>query len=60
METQEKDGKGCCEKKCCGGKALAVIGLLALGGLGGFVAGKHCQHSCPVPAAQTQTQPQTK
>ncbi len=38
----EKDGKACCSKKCCGGKALAVLALLAVGATGGYVAGKCC------------------
>ena len=52
MENQEKDGKACCDKsKCCGGKTLAVIGLLAVGGAGGYLAGKCGASKCAVPAA---------
>lgn len=54
MENQEKteDGKACCgvKSKCCG-KALSAFALLALGGAGGYLAGR-CQLSkCAVPAA---------
>ena len=44
MDEQKKDGtdeKACCAKKCCG-KSLAVIALLAIGGAGGYLAGKCC------------------
>ncbi len=45
MDNQEKkdaqDGKACCSKTCCG-KSLAVIALLAIGGAGGYLAGKCC------------------
>lgn len=52
MENQEKDGKACCGKeKCCGGKALAAIALLAIGGAGGYLAGKCCKAKCAAPAA---------
>ena len=54
MDSQEKDGKACCDKtKCCGGKALAVIGLLAIGSVGGYLAGKCGTSKCEVPAAVT-------
>lgn len=56
MENQNQDvkteGKGCCGTKscrCCG-KALAVLALLAIGGLGGWALGKHCPVK-DVPAA---------
>ncbi len=46
MDNEKKDGqdgKACCDaKKCCGGKSLAVIALLAIGGAGGYLAGKCC------------------
>ncbi|MBI3550990.1 MAG: hypothetical protein HY077_00605 [Elusimicrobia bacterium] len=45
MENQDKkdEGQGCCTKgKCCGGKALAAVALLAVGGLGGYFCGRHC------------------
>ena len=52
MENQEKDGKACCDKsKCCGGKALAAFALLAIGGAGGYLAGKCGASKCAVPAA---------
>ena len=52
MENQEKDGKACCDKsKCCGGKALAAFALLAIGGAGGYVAGKSCAAKQTSPAA---------
>lgn len=59
MDT-EKDKDGCCAKSKCCGKALAAIGLLAIGGLGGYLAGKRCgagrmcatEHAAPAaPAA---------
>lgn len=51
MDTKE-DGKACCDKsKCCGGKALAAIGLLALGGVGGFFAGRACKTHCDLKAS---------
>ncbi|MBI3549432.1 MAG: hypothetical protein HY078_10365 [Elusimicrobia bacterium] len=60
MEAQEgKDGgKECCTKgKCCGGKALAAAGLLLLGGIGGFFAGRCSSGMCPVKSsAPAQTQ----
>ena len=56
MDNQEKkegqEGKACCSKgSCCGGKALAVIGLLAIGSVGGYLAGKCHASKCAVPAA---------
>ena len=52
MDNQEKDGKACCDKsKCCGGKALAVIGLLAIGAAGGYLAGRCHASKCAIPAA---------
>lgn len=46
MDNDKKDGqdaKGCCDKsKCCGGKGLAVLALLLVGGAGGYLAGKCC------------------
>ena len=60
MDNQEKDGKACCDKsKCCGGKALAVIGLLAIGAAGGYLAGKCRMSKCDVPAVAAPAQ-QTK
>ena len=44
MDNEKKagaEGKECCTKKCCG-KSLAVIALLAIGGAGGYLAGKCC------------------
>lgn len=54
MENQDKkeEGKACCDKsKCCGGKALAAFALLALGGAGGYLAGKCHASKCAMPAA---------
>jgi hypothetical protein len=42
MENESKDGKGCCDKSKCCGKALAAIALLAIGGVGGYFCGKSC------------------
>ena len=51
----EKDGKACCDKKsCCGGKALAAIALLAVGGLGGYFSGRSCPLKEQAPAAAPQ------
>lgn len=55
MENQETktDEKGCCSKsKCCGGKTLGALALLAVGGLGGYFAGRHCGKACELPAVQ--------
>jgi hypothetical protein len=49
---EKKDGaeeKACCAKKCCG-KSLAVIALLAIGGAGGYLAGKCCASRTAAPA----------
>lgn len=52
MENQEKDGKACCDKsKCCGGKALAAVALLAVGGIGGYLASRCCKNKTDAPAA---------
>lgn len=53
MENEKTtDEKGCCSKgKCCGGKALAAFVLLAVGGVGGYVAGKCCASKHAAPAA---------
>ena len=51
-DAQEKTGESCCSKKsCCGCKALAVIGLLAVGGLGGYFWGHRCGANVAAPAA---------
>jgi hypothetical protein len=42
MENESKDGKSCCDKSKCCGKALAAIALLAIGGVGGYFCGKSC------------------
>lgn len=59
MENEEKKGdeKGCCAKgKCCGGaKALGAVGLLLIGGLSGFLAGRHCGKGCPLPSGPVST-----
>lgn len=51
MENQEKDGKACCDKSKCCGKALVAFALLALGGTGGYIAGKCCSAKTTAPAA---------
>ncbi len=43
-----KDEK-CCGK-CCGGKALKVLALLAIGAAGGFFAGRCHAQKVEVPA----------
>lgn len=54
QETKETGKEGCCSKgKCCGGKALAAIALLAIGGLGGYFCGRGCPSK---DAAPVQTQ----
>lgn len=55
MEQGPTAEKGaCCEKgKCCGGKALAVIALLAIGGAGGFLCARQCPATGGSPAAST-------
>lgn len=63
METEEKkeDGKACGTKGkccCCGGKALAAIVLLAVGGVGGYLCGRHCAaktDAAPAAAAPAST-----
>lgn len=42
QETTGKDGKACCAKSCCGGKALAALALLLAGGAAGYFCGRHC------------------
>lgn len=51
--TENKDGKACCDKsRCCGGKALAAVALLAIGGLGGWLGGRFCAGGhCPLKDA---------
>ncbi len=49
-EKTAGDDKACCEKKCCG-KAVAVFALLAIGGAGGYLAGKCCAAKTDAPAA---------
>ena len=46
MENEEKkeDGKSCCpcgKSKCCC-KAFGAVGLLVVGLIGGYFAGRHC------------------
>ena len=58
METQEtKEGGKCCSKAaCCGGKALAAVALLAVGGLGGYFCGRTCSvKDAPAASAPAQT-----
>jgi hypothetical protein len=45
-----KQEKCCMGGKCCGGKALKVIALLAIGGLGGFFAGRCHAQKVDAPA----------
>ena len=51
MENEEKDGKACCSKKCCGGKGLAVLALLLVGGAGGYIAGRCASKGCALKNA---------
>ncbi len=48
-EKDQKEGtESCCsKKKCCGCKALAAVALLLLGGVGGYLAGRHCAVCAP-------------
>jgi hypothetical protein len=57
MENQEgKEGEaGCCAKTKCCGKALAALALLAVGGLGGYLAGRCCPARTSAPAATEAT-----
>lgn len=58
METKQEDGKhddkNCCAKGGCGCKALKVIALLLIGGLGGYCAGKRCHTAAPTASAIVQ------
>lgn len=56
QDTKVEEKGGCCSKasKCCGGKAVAALALLLVGGLGGFAAGR-CAKSCDVQPAPVQT-----
>lgn len=62
MDNKETSGAtvdekgGCCsvKAKCCGGKTLAALALLLVGGLGGFAASR-CLKSCDVQPASVQT-----
>ena len=54
MDNEKKDGqegKACCDKSKCCGKALAAFALLAIGGIGGYAAGKCCAAKNAAPAA---------
>ena len=61
METQETQdgGKECCSKgKCCGGKGLAALALLLIGGAAGYFGGRHCAaktNAAPSASAPAQT-----
>ncbi len=62
MDNEEKkDEKGCCSTKkcCCGGKALAVLALLVVGALGGYLLGRHCA-MCPLQSAPAAVQAPAK
>ncbi len=53
-QGQATEKEGCCSKgKCCGGKALAVVALLAVGGLGGLFCARHCPVTGNAPASAT-------
>lgn len=63
MKNQEgeEEGGGCCGKgKCCGGKALAALALLLLGGIGGYFAGRCGTTMCLISPASVLTPAQTK
>ena len=51
MENEEKkeDGKACCAKSKCCGKALGALALLLVGGAVGYFGGRHCS-SCAMKA----------
>ena len=54
QETKADEKGGCCSKsQCCGGKTLAALALLLVGGLGGFAAGR-CAKSCDVKSASVE------
>ena len=61
MENQEgkEAEKGCCKKGscCCGGKALAALALVLVGGLGGYCVAKHCASTSSVPAVSAPAKP---
>lgn len=59
QDTKAEEKGGCCSKaKCCGGKTLAALALLLVGGLGGFAAGR-CAKSCDVKSAPVAAPAQT-
>lgn len=65
MENEEKkeDGKACCSKGKCCGKAFGAAALLVVGLVGGFFLGRHCGsgmcpfHSSSAPAAAAPASP---
>jgi hypothetical protein len=52
MENEEKkeEGKSCCAKGGCCCKAFKAVGLLVIGLVGGYFAGRHCA-MCSMKAA---------
>ena len=50
---EELKQEKCCGS-CCGGKALKVIALLAIGGLGGFFAARCHAQKAEAPVVQSQ------
>lgn len=62
MDSEQKahEGHSCCTKGyCCGGKAVAALVLLLVGGMIGHCIGRRCGlRECPVgmmnPAVQAQ------
>lgn len=52
-----KDGQACCDKKkCCGGKALIALALLAVGATGGYFAARGCAMKCAPQAVSAPAQ----
>lgn len=62
QEPKATEKEGCCSKasKCCGGKSLAALALVLIGGLGGYAAARHCgAKACPMSAASATAPAQT-
>lgn len=59
MKMEEaKDGQACCDKKkCCGGKALIALALLAIGAVGGYFCGRCCAVKNAPAAVSAPAQP---
>ena len=61
MDQNEAKESACCAKgKCCGGKALAAIALLAIGGAGGYLCGRQCAIKDAPAAVSAPAAPATK